>query len=92
MFDISGSELLIVLVIVVLLFGPGRLARTMGEIGKGLRSFKESLSPAEKRPCFEHKRQKSRLFIASYFRSATFRSVTSSGPEIRRRCCQHQCA
>jgi sec-independent protein translocase protein TatA len=48
MFDISGSELLIVLVIVVLLFGPGRLARTMGEIGKGLRSFKESLSPAEK--------------------------------------------
>ncbi len=48
MFEIGPSELLIVLVIVVLVFGPGRLARTMGEIGKGLRSFKESLSSEEK--------------------------------------------
>jgi len=48
MFDIGAPELLIVLVIVVLLFGPGRLANTMGEIGKGLRAFKESLSSEEK--------------------------------------------
>jgi sec-independent protein translocase protein TatA len=48
MFDIGAPELLIVLVIVVLLFGPGRLANTMGEIGKGLRAFKESLSSDEK--------------------------------------------
>ena len=48
MFDIGAPELLIVLVIVVLVFGPGRLARTMGEIGKGFRSFKDSLSPEEK--------------------------------------------
>ena len=47
MFDIGPSELLIVLVIVVLVFGPGRLAKTMGEIGKGLRAFKESLSSDE---------------------------------------------
>jgi len=47
MFDIGAPELLIVLVIVVLLFGPGRLARTMSEIGKGLRAFKESLSSEE---------------------------------------------
>ena len=44
MFDIGAPELLIVLVVVVLLFGPGRLARTMSEIGKGLRAFKESVS------------------------------------------------
>ncbi len=44
MFDLGAPELLIVLVIVVLLFGPGRIARTMGELGKGLRSFKESIT------------------------------------------------
>lgn len=47
MFDIGAPELLIVLVIVVLLFGPGRLARTMSEIGKGIRAFKESVSSDE---------------------------------------------
>jgi sec-independent protein translocase protein TatA len=47
MFDIGTPELLIVLVIVVLLFGPGRLANTMGEIGKAVRAFKESLSSDE---------------------------------------------
>ena len=48
MFDIGTPELLIVLVIIVLLFGPGRLANTMGEIGKGIRAFKESFSSDEK--------------------------------------------
>ena len=48
MFDIGTPELLIVLVIVVLLFGPGRLAKTMSEIGKGIRSFKETFSSEEK--------------------------------------------
>ncbi|HLO28819.1 MAG TPA: twin-arginine translocase TatA/TatE family subunit [Anaerolineales bacterium] len=47
MFDIGAPELLIVLVIVVLVFGPGRIARTMSELGKGLHSFKESLSSEE---------------------------------------------
>ncbi len=47
--DIGVPELLIVLVIVVLVFGPGRLAKAMGEIGKGLRAFKDSVaSPEEK--------------------------------------------
>ncbi len=44
MFDLGAPELLIVLFIVILLFGPGRIAKTLGELGKGLRSFKESMS------------------------------------------------
>ena len=48
MFDIGAPEFLVVLVIVVLVFGPGRLAKTMGEIGKGIRAFKESFSSNEK--------------------------------------------
>ena len=48
MFDIGVPELLIVLVIVILIFGPGRIARIMTELGKGMRSFRETLVPEEK--------------------------------------------
>jgi sec-independent protein translocase protein TatA len=48
MFDIGIPELLIVLVIVVLLFGPGRIAKTMSELGSGIRSFKDSFSAGDK--------------------------------------------
>jgi sec-independent protein translocase protein TatA len=40
----GGWEWIIILVIVVLLFGPGRIGRISGEIGKSIRSFREGLS------------------------------------------------
>jgi sec-independent protein translocase protein TatA len=40
----GGVELLIILLIVLLLFGPGRIGQVAGEIGKGIRSFREGLS------------------------------------------------
>ena len=49
MFDLGAPELIIILVIIVLLFGPGRIAKTMGEVGKGIRSFKDSFAPTEER-------------------------------------------
>jgi sec-independent protein translocase protein TatA len=37
-------ELLIILVIIVLLFGVGRIGKVAGELGKGIRSFKDGLN------------------------------------------------
>ncbi len=36
-------ELLLILAIIVLLFGVGRISQVMGEVGKGLRAFREGL-------------------------------------------------
>ena len=42
--DFGLPELLIILFLVLLLFGPGRIGKVAGEIGKGIRSFKDGLS------------------------------------------------
>jgi len=41
---IGPLELLIVLGIVLLIFGVGRISRVGGELGKGIRAFREGLS------------------------------------------------
>jgi sec-independent protein translocase protein TatA len=41
--DIGIPELLIILFVVILLFGPGRIAKTAGELGNGIRAFREGL-------------------------------------------------
>jgi sec-independent protein translocase protein TatA len=38
-----GWELIIILVIILLLFGPGRLSRIAGEIGRGIREFRSGI-------------------------------------------------
>ncbi len=42
--DIGVPELLIILVIIVLLFGPSRIGQVAGELGKGIRSFREGMA------------------------------------------------
>ncbi|HHV05728.1 MAG TPA: twin-arginine translocase TatA/TatE family subunit [Anaerolineaceae bacterium] len=36
-------EVLIIILIIVILFGAGRIAKAGGELGKGIRAFKEGL-------------------------------------------------
>lgn len=38
------QELIIILIIVILLFGVGRISKIAGEMGSGLRAFKDGLS------------------------------------------------
>jgi TatA/E family protein of Tat protein translocase len=42
MFDIGGGELLFILLIVVLLFGPKKLPELMQGLGRGMREFKKA--------------------------------------------------
>ena len=44
-FRLGPTELIIILVIVLLLFGPGRIAKIAGELGRGVRSFKDGINP-----------------------------------------------
>lgn len=45
---LGPTELIIILVIVVLIFGPGRIGKIAGEIGKGIKSFRDGLSEEKK--------------------------------------------
>jgi sec-independent protein translocase protein TatA len=40
---LGPTELIIILVIIVVLFGVGRISKIAGELGSGIRAFKEGL-------------------------------------------------
>lgn len=42
--NIGLPELLIIVAIVVLIFGVGRISKLGGELGRGIRAFREGLS------------------------------------------------
>jgi len=41
--SIGPTELIIILVIIIILFGVGRISKIAGEMGSGIRAFKEGL-------------------------------------------------
>jgi sec-independent protein translocase protein TatA len=51
-FQLGGTELIIILVIVLLLFGVNRVGKIGGELGRGIREFREGLAgtPESKTP------------------------------------------
>jgi len=52
---LSLPHLILVLLIVLLVFGAGRLPRVMGDIGKGIRSLREGLKGEDETKKIEDK-------------------------------------
>ena len=48
-FRMGTTELIIILTIVILLFGVGRIGKIAGELGNGIKAFREGIAPEEKR-------------------------------------------
>jgi sec-independent protein translocase protein TatA len=44
----GGWEIIVVLIIILLLFGPGRISKVAGEMGKSIKAFKDGLSDEKK--------------------------------------------
>lgn len=48
MFRLGGMEWIIILVIVILLWGPGRIGKISGELGRSIKAFREGLGNDKK--------------------------------------------
>jgi len=46
--NLGPTELIIILVIIIVLFGVGRIGKIAGELGSGIRAFKEGLQGDDK--------------------------------------------
>ena len=51
----SFWHLLVVLVVVFIVFGAGKLPRVMGDLGKGIRSFRDGLKAEDDAKALESK-------------------------------------
>ena len=47
-FRLGPTELIIILVIIVVLFGAGRISKIAGELGQGIREFRKGISDESK--------------------------------------------
>ncbi len=47
MFGLGTQELLIILVLVMIIFGAGKLPQVGGALGKGLRNFKKGMNDTD---------------------------------------------
>ena len=50
MFELSLPKLVLIALVVLVLFGRGKVAELMGEFGKGVKSFKDGISDEANRP------------------------------------------
>lgn len=52
-FRLGPTELIVLLIVVLLVFGPGRISKIFGEIGSGIRNFRKGLGPRQEEDAVE---------------------------------------
>lgn len=57
-FQVGLPEMLIVLVIILLIFGVGRISKIAGELGKGIREFRKGLSGEDEKDTRKNSEEK----------------------------------
>ncbi len=55
--QLGAPELILILVIIIVLFGVGRISKISGEIGSSIRSFREGLQGGDKDKKVESKKE-----------------------------------
>ena len=50
MFNLGWTEILIIILIVVLLFGRGKISGMMGDVAKGIKSFRKGMAEDDDAP------------------------------------------
>lgn len=56
--SLGPTELIIILIIVVVLFGVGRISKIAGEMGSGIRAFKDGLREDDEKDKSEQTQEK----------------------------------
>ena len=59
--SIGFPQVLIILVLVLVVFGAGKLPKVMGDLGKGMKNFKDGLNEAEAKKSIEEPELKSAI-------------------------------
>ncbi len=54
MAGLGTTELIIVMVIVIILFGAGRIGKVAGELGSSIKAFREGMNPEDEQEVEEN--------------------------------------
>ncbi len=60
MFNLGWSEILIIILVVVLLFGRGKISGVMGDVAKGIKNFRTGLADTDEDIAEEKRKREAR--------------------------------
>jgi len=60
-FNLGWPEILIIVLVIVLLFGRGKISGIMGDVAKGIKSFRKGMSENDDEPASARERENRRL-------------------------------